>query len=79
MVGEEELRRPSAAGVWYRAPGRACGDDTVDQAHRLVIERHHPLGVELAERHLEPGAVAWHLMDTVELQVPTAGGVRSLV
>jgi hypothetical protein len=31
--------------------------DPIDQREDLVIERDHPLGVELAERDLQPAAV----------------------
>ena len=69
MVGEEELSAPPGSGVREWATLRTGGDNAVDQGDRLVVERHHPLGVELAKRDFQPGAVAWDLVDAVEFQV----------
>ena len=43
--------------------------DPVDQRDGLVVEGDHAFGVELAERDLEPCAVATNLVDAVELEV----------
>jgi hypothetical protein len=69
LVGQQELHQSAAAWVAERAPRRTVGGDTIDDHQRLVIQRHHPLGIQLPERDLEPGALAWYLMHAVELQV----------
>jgi hypothetical protein len=69
VVSKQELDGPPRTWVWDRAAIRACGDYAVDQGHRLVVERHHPFGVELAKRDLQPGAIALQLMDAVELEI----------
>ena len=58
VVGEQELGRPPVAGVGHRPPVAADLRDVVDQREDLGVERDHPLGVELAERDLQPAAVA---------------------
>ena len=35
----------------------------------LVVERDHPFGVELAERDLQPAAVAGDFVDAVQFEV----------
>jgi len=54
VVGEQELCGPAGARVRDRPSRRAGGRDPVDQHQRLLIQRHHPLGFELAQRHLQP-------------------------
>ena len=52
-----------------RTPRRTVGDDAIDERQRLVIQRHHALGIQLAERDLEPCALARHFVYAIELQV----------
>jgi len=52
-----------------------------DQLEGVVVERHHPFGVELAERDFQPGALTGDLVDAVEFEVeqltdPQTGGAR---
>ena len=69
VVGEEELGRRPVRGCGSGRPSRAGGDDPVDQGDGLLVEGHHPLGVEFAERDFQPGAVAGDLVHAVELEV----------
>ena len=69
VVGEEKLDQAAGLGVGERTAGGALGHDPVDEGERLLVERHHPLRLELAERHLEPGAGACDLVHAVELEV----------
>jgi hypothetical protein len=57
VVGEQELGAAPVAGVGHRASVATDLGDPIDQREDLVIERDHPLGVELAERDLQPAAV----------------------
>jgi hypothetical protein len=57
VVGEQELGGSPVARVRHRASGAADLGDVVDQREDLGVERDHPLGVELAERDLQPAAV----------------------
>ena len=41
----------------------------VDQVEDLLVEGDHPLGVELAERDFQPGALAGDLVHAVEFEV----------
>lgn len=58
VVGEQELRGPPVAGVGQRPAGAADLGDVIDQLQDVLVERDHPLGVELAERDFQPAAVA---------------------
>lgn len=69
VVGEQELRWPTISRVRQRPAGGAGRDDPVDQVEGLLIERDHPFGVELAEGHLQPGALLGDLVDGVELEI----------
>ncbi len=69
VVGEQELGGPPGAGVRQRPARGAVGDDAVDQGDGLLIERHHPFGVQLAERHLQPGTLPGDLVHAVEFEV----------
>ena len=69
VVGEEELDETPGARVDERTSLGARGDDAVDEGDRLVVEGDHPFGVELAERDLQPRAVARDLVDAVEFEV----------
>jgi hypothetical protein len=41
------------------------------------VERHHPFGGELAERHLQPGAVAVDLVHAVKFQLAELADAQS--
>ena len=69
VVGEQELGGPPVSRVAHRAAGRADLGDRVDQGESLLVERHHPFAVELAERDFQPGAGAGDLVHAVELEV----------
>jgi hypothetical protein len=49
VVGEQELGGPCVSRVAQGTPGRSDLCDAVDQGERFVVERRHPLAVELAE------------------------------
>jgi hypothetical protein len=44
-------------------------DDVIDQVEDLGVDGHHPFGVQLAERDLQPAAVLAHFVDAVEFEV----------
>ncbi len=67
MVGEEELGGPAIARVWKWPTIRADGGYPVDKGDGFVVERDHPLGIQLAQGNLEPCSVARDLMNAVEL------------
>jgi len=68
-VGEEELDQPTGPGVTERTARRAVACDAIDDVHGLVVQGHHTLAVQLAKGYLEPGSLAGHLVDAVELEV----------
>ena len=68
-MGEQELDRLAGARVRQRPAGRAVRDDPVDQVEGLVVDGHHPLGVQLAQRDLQPGPGAGDLVHAVQFQV----------
>ena len=68
VVGEQEVGGLASTGMAQRP---ACGPvpgDRVDQGDGVVVEGHHPLGGELAERDLQPGALAGDLVHAVQLE-----------
>jgi hypothetical protein len=68
-VGQQELDPAAVARVRQRPAGRARGGDAIDDRQHVVVEGDHPVGLELAERDLQPGALSGHLVDAVELEV----------
>ena len=44
-------------------------DDAVDQRDGFLVEGHHAFGVELAQRHLQPRALAGDLVHAVQFQI----------
>ena len=68
-MGEQELGGPAVPRVGQRAAGGADLGDLVDQVEGFLVERDHPLGVELAERHFQPGAGAGDLVHAVKFEV----------
>src|SRR6266542_528317 len=50
-------------------PRRTVDHDAIDDGQRLVVQRHHALGVQFAERDLEPGALTGYLVHTIKLQI----------
>lgn len=77
VCGEQEVRGSSGAWVRERSAGAAGGADAVDQGEGLGVDRDHPLGVQLAEGHLEPGAGAGDVDDGVELEVEQLADAQS--
>ena len=69
VVGKEELRGSACARVRERPTLRPGGADPVDQSDSLIVEGHHPLGVEFAERNFEPRPIAGDLVHAVEFEV----------
>jgi hypothetical protein len=62
------MGRPVRGCGMARLPA-ADGDPCVERAQGGVVERHDPLGVQLAQRHLQPGAVAGEIPQAVEFEV----------
>ena len=69
MFEEQELSQPAVAGVGQRALPAPLGDPGVDHLHNVGVQRHHAFGVQLADRHSQPGAVAGEVQQAVQLQV----------
>jgi hypothetical protein len=69
LMGEEEFDELSIARMAKGTTGRALGGYPIDQLHGLLVDRHHPLGEQLAEGHLHPGALAGDLVHAVKLEV----------
>jgi hypothetical protein len=44
-------------------------DDPVDQLKGLLVDGHHPLGVELAQRDFQPCPRAGNLVHAVQFQI----------
>ncbi|OHV47346.1 hypothetical protein BCD48_18430 [Pseudofrankia sp. BMG5.36] len=69
VVGEKEIGGPAGARMRERPARRAGLGDAVEQVEGVVVEGDHPLGVELAERDLQPASLGGDLVDAVELEV----------
>jgi len=69
VVGEEELRGSSTSRVRKRSALGACRGDSIDQGDGLVVQGHHPLGIQLAQRNLEPRSVAGNFVHAIELEI----------
>lgn len=68
-LGEQELGRATGPGMAHRALAPPIGGPGVENRDGRRIERHDPLGRELAERHPEPAAGGRIVDDRVELEV----------
>ena len=64
-----ELGGAIGAGVRKWATVGASSDDAVHEGQGFLVERDHPLGVQLAERDLEPSTIAGDLVHVVQLEV----------
>jgi hypothetical protein len=69
VAGEQELGGPPGARVRDGPARRAARDDPVDEGEGFLVDGHHPLGVQLAQRHLQPRALAGNLVHAVELEI----------
>jgi len=69
LVGEQEVGQLAGARVAQRPARGAVRDDPVDEPGGFLVDGHHPLGVELAQRDLQPGPGAGDLMHTIQFQV----------
>jgi len=69
LVGEQELDQLTGARVRQRLARRAVRDNPVDQLKGLLVDGHHPLGVELAQRDLQPGPGTGNLVHTIQFQI----------
>jgi hypothetical protein len=68
-VDQQEFGRPTGARVRQRAGGGAPGDDPVEHDEGLLVDGHHAFGAELAQRHLQPGAVSVDLVHALQFEV----------
>jgi len=66
---EQKVGRAAVARVRQGALRAALGHPGVHGHQGLGVQGDHPLGAELAERHLDPGAMAGRVPQAVELQV----------
>jgi hypothetical protein len=66
---EQELSQPAVAGVGQRTLSAPFCDPGVDHLDGVGVQRHHAFGVELADRHPQPGAVAGEVQQAVQFQV----------
>ena len=69
MFEEQELSEPAVSGVGQRALAAPLGDPCIDHLHGVGLQRHHAFGVQLADRHSQPGAVAGEVQQAVQFQV----------
>ena len=69
LVGEQEVGQLAGARVAQRPARRAVLSDPVDEREGFLLDGHHPLGEQLAQRDLQPGAGAGDLVHAVQFQV----------
>ena len=69
LVGEQEIGQLAGARVAQRPARGAIGGDPVDDLDGLLVDGHHPLGQQLAQRDLQPGPGPGDLVHAVQLQV----------
>ena len=68
-LGEQEVRGPVQPGMRQGPLRAAPGHPFVQGGQGGLVERHGPLGGQLAERDLQPAAVAGGVPDAVQLEV----------
>ena len=68
-MGEQEVGQLAGARVAQRPARRAAGGDPVDDLDGFLVDGHHPLGEQLAQRDLQPGTGAGDLVHAVQLEV----------
>ena len=78
---EQKVGGPAVARVNQGALAAADCQPGVEGGEGVGVQRHDPFGVQLAERHLQPGAVPGQLPQTVQFQVeelaePQAGAAE---
>ena len=69
LVGEQEVGHLPGPRVAQRPARRAVRGDPVDDLDGLLVNRHHPLGEQLAQRDLQPGPGPGDLVHAVQLEV----------
>ncbi|BAS11987.1 hypothetical protein AHiyo8_02900 [Arthrobacter sp. Hiyo8] len=67
--GEQEVCGAAGARMRQCPLGTPFAHPLVQGGQGRVIERDHALGVELAQRDLEPGAVTGKVLEAVEFEV----------
>lgn len=69
VMGEQELCWPPGSCM-RDGPAAGSGfDDLIDDGEDVVIEWHHPFGVEFSQRNFQPRTLAGDFMDAVEFQI----------
>lgn len=68
LVGEQEVSEFAGARVSQRAAWGAGFGDPVDDLKGFVVDGHHPLVEQFAERHFQPGALPGDLVHAVQLE-----------
>ena len=68
LVGEQEVGQLPGPRVAQRPARRPVLGDPVDDLDGLLVDRHHPLGEQLAQRHFQPGARAGDLVHAVQFE-----------
>src|SRR5260370_42236523 len=74
--GEQEVGWSAEPGDGAGPAGAAQGDPFVQGGQGGRVERHGPLGGELAERHFQPAAVAGRVPHAVHLEVEPCSRVH---
>jgi hypothetical protein len=69
LVSEQEVHGLAGAGMRQRLAGGTVLGDPVEQLKGFGIDGHHPFGVQLAQRHLQPGTGAGDLVHAVQFEV----------
>ena len=69
LVVEQEVGELAGARVRERPARRAELGDAVDDVEGFLVDGDHALGVQLAQRHLQPGPGSGDLVHAVELEI----------
>ncbi len=69
LVGEQEVGQLARPRVAQRPARRAVPEDPVDELDGFLVDGHHPLGEQPAQRDLQPGAGAGDFVYAVQVQV----------
>lgn len=69
MVRKQEVGWSAGSGMRQCPTWRSGLDDAINDNESIFVERNHALGVQLAERHLQPRSMSGDLVNAVELEI----------